>query len=155
MPERARRDLGAPGSVAYDISADGDALILALTLRGKRANRMPEAGFLQITPAGRPGWQVRKMGLWHDTYVRRGSARLQAVEAVRCGSMTNGFTLELVDAALIGPVAGDFMSYVAEPPDWSQGLRVILYNNKWGTNFPMWWAGDAQFRFRLEIDAAS
>jgi hypothetical protein len=153
MPERARRNLGAPHSIAYGLSADGEALILTLTLRGKRANRMPEAGFLHITPAGRPGWQVRKMGLWHDSHVRRGGARLQAVDAVRCGSTDRRFKLELLDAALAGPVAGSFMSYVPELPDWSQGLRVNLYNNKWGTNFPMWWAGDAQFRFRLELDA--
>jgi hypothetical protein len=152
MPERARRDLGAPGSVAYGLCADGDALILTLTLRGKGANRMPEAGFLHVTPAGSPGWQVRKMGLWHDTCVRNGGARLQAVEAVRCGQIPDRFTLELLDAALVGPVACAFMVHDAEPPDWSQGLRVNLYNNKWGTNFPMWWDGDVQFRFRLAFD---
>jgi hypothetical protein len=52
MPERARRALGAPDSVGYSLRADGDALILTLTLRGKPANRMSEAGFLHVTLAG-------------------------------------------------------------------------------------------------------
>lgn len=149
MPERARRDLGAPESVAYTLCADDDALILTLTLRGKPANRMPEAGFLHVTPAGRPVWQVRKMGLWHDRYVRRGGARLQAAEAVRSCGGTPGLVIDLIDAALVAPVAGGFMPYLPDGPDWSQGLRVNLYNNKWGTNFPMWWEGEARFRFRL------
>jgi hypothetical protein len=34
---------------------------------------------------------------------------------------------------------------------YAQGIRVNLYNNKWGTNFPMWWEGDGLFRFVLTI----
>jgi hypothetical protein len=151
MPERARRDLGAPESVAYTLRADGDALILTLTLRGKPAGRLPEAGFLHVTPAGNPRWQVRKMGLWHDSYIRRGGARLQGAEAVRSLGGTPGLMIELIDSALVAPVAGGFMPYLPDGPDWSQGLRVNLYNNKWGTNFPMWWEGHARFRFRLTI----
>jgi hypothetical protein len=149
MPERARRDLGAPESVAYTLRADGDALILTLTLRGKPASRLPEAGFLHVTPAGNPRWQVRKMGLWHDSYIRRGGARLQAAEAVRSFGGTPGLAIELIDAALVAPVAGGFMPYLPDGADWSQGLRVNLYNNKWGTNFPMWWEGNLVARWRL------
>jgi hypothetical protein len=89
------------------------------------------------------------MGLWHDNYVRRGGARLQAAEAVRSHGGSLDLTIDLIDAALVAPVAGGFMPYLPDGPDWSQGLRVNLYNNKWGTNFPMWWEGRAQFRFRL------
>jgi hypothetical protein len=155
MPERARRALGAPDSVGYSLRADGDALILTLTLRGKPANRMSEAGFLHVTLAGAACWQVRKMGLWHDDYVRRGGARLHAAEAVRsCGGIPD-VTIDLIDAALVAPVAGGFMPWLPDGPDWSQGLRVNLYNNKWGTNFPMWWEGEARFRFRLSLVAGA
>ena len=141
MPERARRDLGAPESVAYGLQADGDALILTLTLRGKPANRMPEAGVPPHHAFGTPGWQVRKMGLWHDSLRpprRRASSGGRGCPELRRGA---GLTIELIDAALVGPVAGGFMPYLPDGPDWSQGLRVNLYNNKWGTNFPMWWDG--------------
>lgn len=154
LPEAARRDLGAPARVGWRLQADGEGLLLTLALHGKLANRMPEAGFLQVTLPGAPDWQLRKMGLWHDRYVRRGGARLQAVEAVRPASGPLRPTLVLLDAALVGPVAGGFMPFRPDPPDWSAGLRVNLYNNKWGTNFPMWWEGDAIFRFRLTLDEA-
>ena len=155
LPAPAHRDLGAPATVAFDLRADGaDTAILTLILRGKPANRMPEAGFVHVTPRAGQGWQVRKMGLWHDSYVRRGGARLQAAEAVRGGGDTARITLDLIDAALVAPIAGGFMPYSPDAPDWSQGLRINLYNNKWGTNFPMWWAGDARFRFRLTLEPA-
>jgi len=31
------------------------------------------------------------------------------------------------------------MPFHPAPPDFSAGLRFNLHNNKWGTNFPMWW----------------
>lgn len=155
MPARSRRDLGAPASVDYSLQAEGDALILTLSLRGKRANRMPEAGFLHITPAASSDWRIRKMGLWHDSFVRRGGAHLHAAEAVLTTSGPHELTVELLDAALVGPCRSNFMTFLSDEPDWSRGLRVNLYNNKWGTNFPMWWEGDVRFRFRLRFDETS
>lgn len=155
MPAQARRDLGAPARVDYSLQAEGDALILTLSLRGKRANRMPEAGFLHITPAASSDWRIRKMGLWHDSFVRRGGAHLHAAEAVLTTSGPHELTVELLDAALVGPCRSNFMTFLSDDPDWSQGLRVNLYNNKWGTNFPMWWEGDVRFRFRLRFDETS
>jgi hypothetical protein len=152
MPEHAHRDLGAPASVAYSLRAEGDAAVLTLTLRGKPANRMPEAGFLHITPAESAGWEIRKMGLWHDRFVRRGGAHLHAAEAVRTIGGQVGLCIDLVDAALVAPATGDFMQFCPDDPDWTCGLRVNLYNNKWGTNFPMWWEGDVQFCFRLSVE---
>jgi len=155
MPARAREALGAPAAVALDLAPEtATTALLTLTLRGKPANRMPEAGFLRFTPAPAAGWAIRKMGLWHDRFVWRGGAQLQASEAIRGRSGATGFRLQLLDAALVGPVAGAFMRYDPGPPDWSEGLRVNLYNNKWGTNFPMWWDGDIRFRFRLTLEIA-
>ncbi len=152
LPDAAHTALGAPGRIEIGIAAAGGGLLLSLTLRGKPANRMPEAGFLQVTPEG-GGWELRKMGLWHRAgdCVRRGGAQLQAVEAVRW----SGWRIALMDAALVGPAGVDFMRFHPDPPDWGRGLRVNLYNNKWGTNFPMWWEGDALFRFLLVREGVS
>ncbi len=154
MPEDAHALLGAPAQVQFAFAAQGDALEIALTLRGKPANRMPEAGFMTVTPAAADGWALRKMGLWHApaAYARRGGAQLQAVEALRGTSARQGFALDLLDAALVAPNGTPFMEYCAEPPDYAGGMRVNLYNNKWGTNFPMWWEGDIRFRFVLRLD---
>jgi hypothetical protein len=43
------------------------------------------------------------------------------------------------------------MPFQPDVPDYSRGVRFNLYNNKWGTNFPMWWEGSLAFRFVLAI----
>ena len=41
------------------------------------------------------------------------------------------------------------MAFDPAPPDFAPGIRFNLYNNKWGTNFPMWWEGTLMARFLL------
>ena len=43
------------------------------------------------------------------------------------------------------------MHFDPKPPDYREGLRLNLYNNKWGTNFPMWWEGDLLSRLTLQV----
>ena len=150
LPDEAHEKLGAPQRCEFALRALGEREIeITLVLRDKPANRMPEAGFLGFTPDGAKDWALRKMGLWHDSaaIVRGGGGQLQAVEAVRAGTLE----LELLDAALVSPAEAPFLPFQPEKPDFSAGLRINLYNNKWGTNFPMWWEGSIAFRFRLTL----
>ena len=56
-----------------------------------------------------------------------------------------------LDSALVAAATAPFMPFQPEVPDYGAGLRFNLYNNKWGTNFPMWWEGSLAFRFVLAI----
>ena len=155
MPEQARTELGAPRRVELLLKPIGNARLEAtLILRDKPANRMPEAGFLHLTPAAVTGWNYHKMGVWQpgERVARNAGGRLQAVTCVR-GTAAAGRALLVtpLDTPLVGPAAGDFMTYDPAPPDLSQGLRFNLYNNRWGTNFPMWWEGSFKARFVLTL----
>jgi hypothetical protein len=154
LPTAANTEIGAP--VRCDIALRGlsDRQVeVTLTLRDKPANRMPEAGFFRFTPWGGETWRLKKLGLWHDStaIARKGGGQLQAVEAVETNADGQILNLTLLDAALVAPAASPFIPFQPERPDFSGGLRVNLYNNKWGTNFPMWWEGDAKFRFVLTL----
>jgi len=154
MPADARGQLGAPARHAISIRGlDDHRVELTLILRDKPANRMPEAGFLTCTPAQASNWSLLKMGLWHDgsNVVRRGGGQLQAVEGLRAMTAAGAFELHLLDAGLIAPAATDFMPFQSDIPDYSSGILINLYNNKWGTNFPMWWEGAAAFRLILTL----
>ena len=150
LPEAARTLLGGPERVEFRLRGmDGSRAEVMLVLRDKPANRMPEAGFLSFTPAGTGEWELRKMGLWNGAgqIVRRGGGQLQAVEAARRGAVT----VTPLDCALVAPADAPFMPFQPEVPDFTAGLRFNLYNNKWGTNFPMWWAGSVVFRFVVDL----
>jgi len=154
MPAEAVEQFGAPAEIAIEFSGGKDGLDIRLTLYGKNANRMPEASFLSFTPEGRSEWIVRKMGLWHatDNFARAGGAQLQAVTAVR-GTHEAGAELmvENLDTPLVAPQAWPFMAFCKDLPDYSEGVRFNIHNNKWGTNFPMWWGGDFTTRFKLSL----
>lgn len=154
LPAAANAEIGAPARCDITLRGLGDRQVeITLTLRDKPANRMPEAGFLRCTPRGGEAWRLKKLGLWHDSasIARKGGGQLQAVEAVETTAGGQVLNLTLLDAALVSPAASPFMPFQPERPDFSGGLRVNLYNNKWGTNFPMWWEGDAKFRFVLTL----
>lgn len=154
MPDDAHALLGAPprGDIAI-AGLDDDSVRLTLVLRDKPANRMPEAGFLHIAPAALSGVAIRKMGLWHDAgnIVHRGGGQLQSVEQARLTGAGVTLAVEPLDASLLGPQGQAFMPFAANPPQWAQGIRFNLYNNKWGTNFPMWWEGSIALRFVLRL----
>ncbi|KGM33206.1 DUF5054 domain-containing protein [Inquilinus limosus] len=156
MPEDAHVVFGAPRRAELRIAAAEDGLDLVLVLRDKPANRMPEASFLDFTPAGIEGWDFRKMGLWQpaDRITPKGGGQLQAVSGIR-GRRTDGRVLSIqsLDAPLAAPAGSRFMPFASGLPDFSAGVRINLHNNKWGTNFPMWCEGTLQFRFRMQLKA--
>jgi hypothetical protein len=150
MPNDATAELGAPPRIELSLRGlDERRAEITLTLRDKPANRMPEAGFLSLTPASAKDWSLRKMGMWHDSrnIVRRGGGQLQAVEAVRTGPIE----MTPLDCALVAPAGAPFIPFQPDIPEYGGGIRFNLYNNKWGTNFPMWWEGTIAFRFLLEL----
>jgi len=147
--------LGAPEQLSLDIRPlSATQLRLELVMRDKPANRMPEASFLAFAPASAQEWQLHKLGIWLPAaeVVRNGGGALQAVSALQA-KLPSGATLRITpfDSPLIAPLDAPFMTFTSAPPDFSEGVRFNLHNNKWGTNFPMWCAGTLRFRFDLEI----
>ncbi len=155
MPAEAVERFGAPRQLALEFLPDDGVLQLRLSLRDKPANRMPEASFLSFMPAGAKDWLFRKMGLWHPagSFARSGGAQLQAVNAVSGEIADVGpVVVQPLDTPLVAPQSWDFMTFCRGLPDFEEGIRFNLHNNKWGTNFPMWWEGDFSTRFRISLD---
>ncbi|NOG48471.1 MAG: hypothetical protein HND48_02750 [Chloroflexi bacterium] len=50
---------------------------------------------------------------------------------------------------LVAPGRPSLLDFHNRLPDMSGGVHFNLYNNVWGTNFPMWFEDDARFRFVL------
>lgn len=153
LPAIATKTLGAPQAVTLTLSPVPEGLAIAYALTGKPANRMPEAAFVTLTPGGAMDWSVRKLGLWlqPDRGVRRGGGQLQAVDAVRAVLPRAHMQVVAHDTPLLAPAASPFMPFNSEHPDYAGGVRFNLWNNKWGTNFPMWWEGDLTARFTLSL----
>ena len=151
VDDEAYRTLGAPARIDFSFHAvDSDTLEIGVTLVDKPANRMPEASFVTFTPQGASAWQVLKTGIWLDPedVAPLGGAQLQAVAAIR----NDALELRPLDSPLVAPADAAFMVFHKVATPYRAGLRFCIHNNKWGTNFPMWW-GTPRFttRFRLTL----
>ena len=78
--------------------------------------------------------------------VSRGNRNLHASDS---GIYYDGLHVNTVDCPLVSPGIPHLCDYVNTVPDESEGVYFNLYNNTWGTNFPMWYDENARFRFEI------
>lgn len=115
---------------------------------GKKASRIPEGLWLSFRPRARIT-ELLKMGavVRPLEVVSGGNRRMHAVGQVNF----EGMTLETLDAPVISLGEPGLVNFTRELPSLTKGVYVSLFNNTWGTNFPMWYEEDARFRFRLRL----
>lgn len=155
FPDDARA-FGAPERLQFLYTLTEDSLDVRLTWHGKPANRIAEAFWLSFNPivTDPSAWRFEKMGRWIDPQdvVSRGARTLHAVDQrVVCG---DSFELQTLDAPLVAPGKPSLLDFHNQLPDMTGGIHVCLYNNIWGTNFPMWYEDDAKFRFTLRVPSS-
>lgn len=90
------------------------------------------------------------MGVQIDpkSVVKNGQHDLHATDY---GVIYDELEIESLDTALISPKAPALLQFTNDIPNDEDGIYFNLYNNVWGTNFPMWYDEDARFRFVLKI----
>ncbi len=137
--------------VGYEIvdGIDGE-LSCWLQWHGKPAARWAESTWWSFVPTvdDPQAWTMVKLGeeVSPLDVVGRGARTLHAAEQVRHPS---GLRIDLPDAPLVAPGSPALLRFDDRLPDLSGGWHVCLYDNVWGTNFPMWCPGDARVRVTL------
>ena len=120
----------------------------------KPASRLPEAlwcSFVAVV-AEPERWTMDKLGQRVSPLeiVRRGGRSLHGVgEGVHYDGLDGPLVLRTPDAPLVAPGAPNLLDADPPIPDLAGGWHVLLHDNCWGTNFPMWSEGPAQFSFTL------
>ncbi len=153
MPEEAYTQYGCPRSVFVSYLFDVNSVKIDLSWFDKDANRLGEALWFSFH-LPHTACAVRKLGQWVDTQsvVSKGGRALHASDfgvKLECADKT--VSIESLDTALIAPGAPSLLNFTNKLPDMAQGIAFNLYNNVWGTNFPMWYQEDARFRFVVSI----
>jgi hypothetical protein len=160
MPEELSTRFGAPRTfwLLYWFPDDRPEVHLTLQWFDKQACRLPEAIWCSFNPivADPLAWTLDKMGSPVSPWdvVRRGNRNLHAIHrTLTNGTLDDRLILESLDAPLLAPGAPRLLQFDGSLPPLTGGMHVNLYNNLWGTNFPMWFDEDAQFRFKLGLPA--
>ncbi len=155
LPDESRR-FGAPGRLYLGYALAGDEISLTLSWFDKPACRLPEAFWLTFRPRleRADAWRFEKMGrlIAPLDVVSRGGRGLHAIDQrviYQDGART--FEITALDAPLVAPGRRSLLDFHDQLPDMQGGVHVNLYNNVWGTNFPMWFSENAAFRFKLRF----
>lgn len=142
---------GAPRHLAlcYRFRGDGATLEVSLDWFDKEAVRLPEALWLSFDLASAAAAPCRmvKLGLELDPTdtVSGGARHIHAVEALRRG----GTELRPLDSPLVSFGERKLLRYDELPAATDGPVHCCLYNNIWGTNFPLWYGEDGRSRFIL------
>ena len=150
------QEFGAPRQLCLNYTLSEDSLNVTLSWFDKPACRLPEAFWLSFQPnaANEDGWRFEKIGRRIDPrdVVSRGARTLHAIDQrITYQDGARGFELASLDAPLVAPGQPSLLDFHNRVPEMRGGVHVNLYNNVWGTNFPMWFEDDAQFRFTLRF----
>lgn len=143
---------GMPGELRLRYRFEPDRPEIAVTFEwlDKDPARLPHALWLSFAPRRAGMWRLLKTGEWirTDQVVAAAGRRLHAIDRfAECRSLR----IESEDAVLVAPACRSLLDFRDAVPDPELGIHFNLYNNVWGTNFPMWMDGDMKFRFRLEL----
>lgn len=146
--EKARKECGAPEVIQIKLTF-GESVRITLGMFGKPANRIAEALWVGFCVNDKEP-KIRKLGTFIDPkkVVSRGGRNLHASDY---GVKYNECEIVSYDASLVSPGLPHLVDFVNVVPDEKEGVYFNLYNNTWGTNFPMWYDEDTQYRFELKF----
>jgi len=158
MPEESYSIYGCPRRLTLGVTFPGQEPIMHIDFQwfDKAACRLPEALWLSFVPQVPDArlWRMEKLGELISPYevIHDGNRKLHAVgTGVYYSDSRYQLTIETLDAPLVAPGEPSLLNFNQKQPDLKKGLHFNLYNNVWGTNFPMWYDEDARFRFVLKL----
>lgn len=145
--EKLCKELGAPRliQVVYTLTESG--LNIDVYWYKKDANRLTEAIYMHIFPA--QDIQLKKLGFLVNPQevTNNGSRNLHAVQSV----MLDDFEIINHHSPLVSVGKGKILEFDNKFEDVKKdGLSFVLYNNVWGTNFPLWYEDNAKFTFEIK-----
>lgn len=140
----AYQKCGCPKSFDMIIEANHDEIKFDIAWFHKNANRIAEAIWVGFNPIAK-NKKISKLSILIDTQkvVNKGQSRLHATDF---GVLYDELSIETVDTALVAPQEPSILNFCDGKSNDSK-VYFNLYNNAWGTNFPMWYEEDARFRF--------
>ena len=161
LPAVATQSYGAPTLITLEVTIPHTKPQITFDLQWfeKSACRLAEAAWLSFSPvfAEPYGWMLDKLGSSVDPLdvVARGARTLHVVErGVSYRGRDGALDIDTLDAPLVAPGMPTLLRFRNTLPALDGGMHFNLYNNIWNTNFPLWYADDARFRFVLTFPQA-
>ena len=139
-------ELGAPETLRIKYTLTENKIDIEVIWQGKSANRLPESIMLHFYPTGE-NITYTKIGERINPFdiAENGNRNLSAVESVEI----DGTKFVNYHSPLVAVGKGKILHFDNEYGKLSDGLTYVLYDNIWGTNFPLWYSDNAYFKFMI------
>ncbi len=140
-------ELGAPRLIQVIYTLTENGLNVDASWYVKDANRLTEAIYMHIFPV--QDIQLKKLGCLVNPQevTLNGSRNLHAVQSVE----TDNYEIINYHSPLVSVGKGKILEFDNKFEDVkTDGLSFVLYNNVWGTNFPLWYEDNAKFTFEIK-----
>jgi hypothetical protein len=149
------RPAGGPEKCRDGRDAAPPRLEISLDWFDKEASRLPEALWFGISlDAATPArWRFRKLGILVNPLdvVKGGSRSCHAVEGAEYRGSDGRYLISPLDSPLAVLGKPKMLRFDDRFEDPAGGLYFNIFNNIWGTNFPMWLEGEGRSRFVIEF----
>ena len=147
-------ELGAPREFQVIYTLTKEKMKIGVSWFNKDANRLTEAIFFKVYPTDSK-IKLEKLGGFIDPYtvVGKGSKNLHAVRNVILGNDKNTIKITNLTSPLLSIGKGKILEFDDKFEEIEAGLSYVLYNNVWGTNFPLWYEENALFEFEINADS--
>lgn len=146
-------ELGAPKLVQIIYTLNESGLNIDTSWFGKDANRLTEAIYMHLFPSNH-NIMLKKIDdfIEPDSVVSMGGRNLHAVfdTEIKCNHQSYKITNH--HSPLISIGKGKILQFDNKFEDAGvDGITYVLYNNVWGTNFPLWYENNAHFAFDIKV----
>lgn len=138
---------GLPEKCLLHITPREEDVLFDFCWYDKPANRAPEALWIGFNPGSKLRG-ISKLGYLINPadVLPKGGRGLHATDGK---VVFDDVTVELIDSALVSVGKKNVYNFETGEPDVDSGVFFNIFNNQWGTNFPMWNEGDGRIRFAV------
>ncbi len=144
---------GAPRELQIIYTLTAEHVKITASWFNKDANRLTEAIFFKLYPV-EGEIALEKLGTLVNPYsvVESGSKNLHAVRNVILSNCNNTIKITNLTTPLVSVGKGKILEFDNKFEKTEDGISYVLYNNVWGTNFPLWYEENACFEFLIGVE---
>lgn len=147
-------ELGAPRLIQIIYALDDSGLKIDISWFGKDANRLTEAIYMHLFPSSNHIRFTKIDDIVEpNCAVSMGGRNLHAVfdTALECSNQS--YKIINHHSPLISIGRGKILQFDNRLENAEKdGITYVLYNNVWGTNFPLWYQDNAHFEFNISFE---
>lgn len=152
-PQYLKEELGAPRQIYVNYNLSREGLKVELVWLDKDAARTTESIAAKFYTQADDGLKYVKMDEEIDpkNIVSKGGRKLLVCSEANFEVEGKSLAIKSEEAPLVATDGGNILHFDDSLVAEENCLTYVLYNNVWGTNFPLWYEENAKFTFDIKL----